>query len=150
MAIVEFTNQLLSHMGVDRATVELQNKDDAIFIVISLPEEESGMLIGRGGQTLDALQRVSRLLFQKDLEKPIVVTVNDYVERRREYLTDLALRSAEVVESTGVQKVFRFPSYERRIIHMALAEHAGVESVSVGEGDERILTIRKKQGTLDQ
>lgn len=146
MTLLDFTTKLLSHMGVEHTRVEIDDAADAVIIRLHLPEEESGMLIGRGGQTLESLQRLIRLLFQKDQDKPILVTVNDYLDRRMEYLKNLAVKSAEVVMRTGVQKLFRLPAWERRIIHMTLVDHPSVESVSEGHGDERVLYIRLKSG----
>jgi spoIIIJ-associated protein len=79
--------------------------------------------------------------FEKDLR--VLLEVNDYREKREKYLQDIAQRAAMEVKSTG-QEVELPPMkpYERRAIHMALKQEAGIETESIGEGEDRRIVVK--------
>jgi spoIIIJ-associated protein len=106
-------------------------------------------LIGRRGETLNALQYITRLIASRELQHRanIVVDVSGYKARRSRMLRDLALRMADqAVRSKRVVTLEPMPPYERRIIHMALRSRADVQTKSVGEGVARKVTIIPKTG----
>ena len=106
--------------------------------------EDLGILIGRRGQTLATLQYILRLMVSHQLKvwTPIVVDVEGYKQRRSEALQALAARLAEQVRSRGTPFTLEpMPAYERRIIHLALADHPDVTTQSIGEGDLRKVVI---------
>lgn len=106
-------------------------------------------LIGRRGETLNALQYITRLIASRELQHRanIVVDVSGYKARRSRMLRDLALRMADqAVRSKRVVTLEPMPPYERRIIHMALRSRADVQTKSVGEGAARKVTIIPKTG----
>ena len=106
--------------------------------------EDLGILIGRRGQTLATLQYLVRLMVshQTKIWTPIVIDVEGYKQRRSEALQALAVRLAEQVRTRGTPFTLEpMPAYERRIIHLALADHPDVTTQSIGEGDLRKVVI---------
>lgn len=144
MVTQDFVKQLLAHMGLDQIEIELTESDEAQNISLGVAEEDSGLLIGRHAETIDSLQRIVRLVCQKDGDKPIHINVNDFRERREEHLIELARRVAERVVETGRPQSLRLSPAERRIVHMELAEFPGVETESQGEGAQRVLFVNPK------
>lgn len=144
MGIQDFLSGLLAHMGIDSSSVEITDTDDAVKISIHCEEADSGLLIGRHAETLDAMQHIVRLLYQKEYEKPLIVNINDFRESREEYVRDLALRMAQRVIETGHPQTLHLPAHERRLVHMALADHAEVKTESEGEGTYRVLKVLLK------
>ncbi len=144
MTTQDFVQQLLAHMGIDSATVTLIDSEENLEVNIAVDETESGLLIGRHAETLESLQHLVRLLYQKDIEKPISVNINDFRQKRTDYLSELASRVAERVISSGRPQTLRLPASERRIIHMVLADHDQVRTESEGEGTYRVLKVFPK------
>ena len=153
MTIQEFIEHLCRHSGVEAEQLTVSVDDstaDAIVVHIEVPAEESGLLIGFHGETLTAIQRITRVIFQEELgEKRLVVNINEYREQRAEKLTEMAERAALQVRETGRPYRFSYlPANERFVIHSALSENpdfSDVESVSEGEGRARTLIVRLKQ-----
>ena len=148
---MEVINRLLSLMDADAlATIRSSGEGPDNPAVIDIQGEDSGLLIGRRGETLQSLQFVVNLLLGKLLQMwvRVVVDVEQYRERRNQSLRALAMRIAERVTATG--KTFTLepmPPAERRIVHIALADHPDVLTQSVGDGGERKISILPKQGT---
>lgn len=145
MGIQDFLTGLLAHMGIESSTADISQADDAVIVSIHCEETESGLLIGRHAETLDAIQHILRLLYQKEYEKPIVLNINDFRESREAYVKDLALRMAERVMETGNPQTLHLPAHERRLVHMTLADHESVTTVSEGEGIYRVLKVLLKE-----
>ncbi len=144
MTTQDFVKQLLAHMGLEEVGVEIESGDEAQVIHLTVDEQDSGLLIGRHAETIDSLQRVVRLVCQKDGDKPIHLNINDFRERREEHLKDLAQRVAERVVETGRPHSLHLPAAERRVVHMELANFPGIETESQGEGVHRVLFIKPK------
>ena len=103
-----------------------------------------GILIGRRGQTLAALQYLVRLMVSHQLKTrlPIYIDVESYRERRNDKLEELATRLAGQVKSRGETYTMRpMSAYERRVIHLTLAEISGVSTESIGTGEGRRVVI---------
>jgi spoIIIJ-associated protein len=101
-------------------------------------------LIGRRGETLNALQYITRLISSRELQHRanIVVDAAGYKAKRSRMLHDLALRMADQATRTKRTVALEpMPPYERRIVHMALRSRADVQTKSVGEGNSRKVTI---------
>jgi spoIIIJ-associated protein len=110
--------------------------------------EDLGILIGRRGQTLAALQYLVRMMINRRTDKwsSIVIDVEGYKQRRSQALRSFALDMAERVKARKAPFTLEpMPPYERRIIHMALADNAHVFTESVGQGDDRKVVIRPKK-----
>lgn len=112
--------------------------------VFNLVGEDSGLLIGRRGETLGSLQFLVNLMASRRLKERVSVTVDveEYRQRRQEALTNLALRLADRAATTGRTIALEpMPANERRLVHLALADHPRVSSQSIGYGDERKVVI---------
>ncbi len=129
------------------AVVEEPGETGVTPVALDIAGEDLGILIGRRGQTLAALQYVVRLVVGRrtDSWAPIVIDVEGYKQRRARALETFAVEMAERVMSRGTPFTMEpMPPYERRIVHMALANHARVVTESVGQGEERKVVIRPK------
>jgi spoIIIJ-associated protein len=136
---------LLDLLGMD-TDVEIGRRDGNL--VLGVIGEDLGLLIGRRGETLTSLQFVLNLILAKRLKKwaRVVVDVEGYRARREETLSGLAHRVASRVQETGQPVALEaMPAGERRIIHMALADHPHVSTGSVGEGDHRKVVVSPKR-----
>lgn len=144
---------LLSNLGV-AASVEMdtlsfvEETEDAAPVALSVSGEDLGILIGRRGQTLACLQYIVRLIVANRAQMwvPIIIDVEGYKARRYESLRALAERMAEQVKVR--QRPFTLepmPAYERRIIHLALADHSDVTTESTGIDELRKVVILPRQ-----
>ncbi|UCH42722.1 MAG: protein jag [Dehalococcoidales bacterium] len=106
--------------------------------------DDLGILIGRRGQTLTSLQYILRLIVghQTKVWEPIFIDVEGYKQRRYQGLQNLARNMAEQAEAKGVPFTLEpMSAYERRIVHLALAEHPRVTTESIGQGEARRVVI---------
>lgn len=143
--IKEEAEKLLKLLGVE-AKCEVSEKD-GIFEV-ELESEDSGILIGHHGDTLDGLQLVLSLIVEKKTGafKQLSLDIGDYKKKRIEKLSQMAEEAKERVLAGGEEVSFpMLKSWERRIIHLILKEDGNVSSESIGEGKERVLVVRPKQ-----
>ncbi len=116
-------------------------------LVLNVQGDDLGMLIGHKGETLAALQYLTRVLSARRLDKiiNIVVDVENYKGRREEQLKRLARRIADqAVQHGRTQHLEPMPPNERRIIHLTLRDRDDVTTESVGEGRSRKVTIIPK------
>jgi spoIIIJ-associated protein len=137
---------LLGLLGIE-ASVELREETERIFL--SIKSDGSGLLIGRKGQTLDALEYLINKIVHKDAEdkKRIVVDTENYRSRREESLASLAHRLAEKAKRLGRPvTISPMNAHDRRIIHMALQDDKTLHTRSMGTGLFRkmIITPEKK------
>ncbi|HEX9976243.1 MAG TPA: RNA-binding cell elongation regulator Jag/EloR [Dehalococcoidales bacterium] len=149
----EIVEHLLQLLGVT-ATIESQvlpvvaeEKEAAPAVALNIKGDDLGILIGRRGQTLAALQYIVRLLVGQQVKSwvPIVIDVEGYKQRRYQALESFARQMAERVKTKGAPFTLEpMPAYERRIVHMALANHADVITESIGQGETRKVVIRPK------
>jgi spoIIIJ-associated protein len=112
--------------------------------VLEVAGSETGLVIGKKGQTLDALQFLMNKIINRDREgrKPIVVDSEGYRVRRADSLVELALRLGEkAVRTHRTITVNPMSPHDRRIIHLALDKVPGVTTRSEGEGAFRRLLI---------
>jgi spoIIIJ-associated protein len=122
--------------------------EDEEEIHVDVWGEDLGILIGRGGATLQALQELVAAIVKKNCgeSRRIVVDVERYRERKRQKLREFAERMAEKALVTG--RPVRLPpmtARERKIVHDTLKEMEGVESKSEGEEPRRMVVIRPLQ-----
>lgn len=133
----------------DSAQVEGREEEGTIYL--NIKGDGSGLLIGRHGQTLDALQYIVGRIVGKQLgeKRMVVVDTERYRERRRESLEQVSRRMAEKAKSTG-RPVSLQPmnASDRRIVHLALKHDREIETRSEGEGGMRsIRIIPRKRGS---
>jgi spoIIIJ-associated protein len=144
--------ELLENMAVNDALVVVRRsasagEEDNNPWLLDITGPNLNLLIGRRGETLAALQYITRLIASRELEHRanIVVDVSGYKARRSKMLHDLALRMADqAARSKRVVTLEPMPPYERRIIHLALRSRTDVQTKSVGEGSARKVTIVPK------
>jgi len=135
-----FKAKVVSRIGYDMVGEEGEEPP----LVLNLTGYGLGMLVGRKGEILSALQLLTRAIVSRKVSQNanIIVDVENYRARRWKYLSRLALRMAEKVERTHRTVVLEpMPPYERRIIHLALRNHPTVTTKSIGEGEKRRVTI---------
>ena len=117
-------------------------------IGLNIEGEDLGILIGRRGQTMVSLQHVVRLIMshRTDVKIPIVLDVEGYKQRRCEGLRTLANKLADQVRTRRIPFTMEpMPAFERRVIHLALADHLDVTTESTGEGETRKVVIIPKK-----
>lgn len=134
---VRATVQVVPYRGVLDAGQEAP-------LVLNIEGEDLGILIGRRAETLSALEYLTRLMVNHRTHRwvNLMVDVESYKARREEQLVKLAERMAERAVSTGrTVSLEAMPARERRIVHIALRNMSNVTTQSVGEGEQRKVTI---------
>jgi spoIIIJ-associated protein len=144
----EVLETLIKLMKITAEVSVLQENAGELPVTLNIEGEDLGVLIGRRGQALTSLQYVVRLIVAEKLKVwiPINIDIAGYKKRRYESLQNLALRLAEQVKSNRRLIMLEpMPADERRIIHLALADHPDVTTQSMGEGDMRKVAILLKK-----
>lgn len=149
----ETLEELLEHMGIqaeigiERIQPQEDGEEIPIPWLLHVRGEDLGVLIGRRGETLSALQYITRLIASRDIQAraEFSVDVEEYKARREIQLERLAQRKAEEAVQRG-QTVYLDPMTpnERRIVHVTLRDHPDVTTESQGEGRDRHVTIIPK------
>jgi len=145
--ILEIAGKLLSLID-KTAKVEVEEGEEGSSL-IKIKVDDPGSLIGFHGKNLSSLQLILGLiLFRQTGEwQRVVVDVNDYRQEQADRLTNIALNAAERVRnSKQPASLSPMTPYERRIIHMALAEFDDIETKSEGEGSQRHVVILPRGG----
>ena len=145
----EVLSNLLSLMKVP-ARINLEKRDvgGAENIVLDIEGKDMGILIGRRGETLYALQYLVNFIVSRRLKSRVGVVVDGegYRQRRQESLRVLARRMAEQVKSTGRMITLEpMSANERKIIHLELKDDPDVITQSIGQEEERKVTILPKK-----
>lgn len=144
--------ELLDYMDLpSEVVVDRAEMDEALpSVEVSIHGEFGGILIGRHGETLGALQFLLGLLTSRRVGRRVRVSVDveGYRERRAKLLRDTALRAADRAQRYR-QPIFMDPMLpnERRIVHLALQENPNVSTHSIGEGDNRRVVISPRQAS---
>jgi len=140
-----FVQQLFEAMGV---VVKTKVHEKEGYIYLSFTGEELGILIGRRGETLDALQYLVNLVVGRRVEKHVrfILDVEGYRKRREETLVKLARRLSEKVRRSGHNVVLEpMNPHERRVIHTALQNDQSVQTFSEGEEPYRKVVISPRR-----
>ncbi len=139
----ELVQRIIDGIGIT-ARIELDEDDDTI--TVSCVGPDLGMLIGRHGQTIDAIQYLANaVMYRRHQEdrKEVVVDAAGYRARRRASLEALAIRSAERALSHGEPvELEPMTAVERKVVHLRLKEFDGVETGSEGTEPNRFVVIR--------
>jgi spoIIIJ-associated protein len=150
LAANEIVEKLLSLLKVS-AQVQPTSPPEGVgpdVVSLNLSGTDLGVLIGRRGQTLAALQYIANLIMSHRLQsrQRLFLDVEGYRQRHYASLRTLALHMAEQVKSTGQSAVLEpMPANERRIVHLALAEIPDISTSSLGEGEARKVVILPKK-----
>ncbi|NCO33164.1 MAG: KH domain-containing protein [Armatimonadetes bacterium] len=146
-----FITDILSKMDVD-ASPEFRGEDER-NVYIQLVGEDLGILIGKHGAHIDALQYLVNVILSKDpsLRKRVVLDGGGYRERREAALVDLARSTAARVKRTGASiRLAHLRADERRIVHMSLQDDHSVRTYSEGDEPDRGLVIASARKGEDQ
>ncbi len=134
--------RIVGSLGID-ADVEVREELEAVVVTCSGPDV--GLLIGRHGQTIDAIQCLLNAIGWRaygEERKEVVVDAAGYRARRKETLESLALRVAERVSSTGEREELEaMTSVERKVVHLRLKDVAGVGTTSEGTEPNRYVVV---------
>jgi spoIIIJ-associated protein len=151
---VETLRQILGHMGI-HVGIEVEEPpegldeeaEDEAPLIINIRSQDQGvlgLLIGRRGETLAALQLLVNLVVSKQTghREHVIVDAEGYRARREANLRSMAMRIANQVRRSGQPMALEaMPPNERRIIHMTLAETDDIATESTGEGDQRRVVV---------
>lgn len=145
--VCAYLKTMIDGFKVENAKVTAKLIDGVVEVDIE--SDDYGIIIGRRGETLDALQYLTSLAIKKSTDKYVRVTLNvgDYRAKREETLRALAIKNANYVVRSGRRYTFEpMNPYERRIIHTAVQEVEGATSRSVGNGMDRKVLIEPEGG----
>ena len=137
-----FLKGLLEKMGSDAVPVLEQKDENTIYV--NLTGEKLGMLIGRRGETLDAIQHIANYAMNRVSEKHVHISVDaeNYRSKREESLQRLAEKvAAKVLKYRKNMTLEPMNSYERHVIHTALQDYEGVSTFSTGTEPYRRIVV---------
>lgn len=141
----DFLNKIFEITNED---VTVESKIDGEILKINLSGPDMGIVIGKRGETLDALQHLTSLVVNRGDKSFLKVSIDaeNYREKRNAALESLAHKLANKVMRTGRNQTLEpMNAYERRIIHSALQDHETVTTYSVGQGVNRKVVIAFKK-----
>ncbi|HET7566370.1 MAG TPA: RNA-binding cell elongation regulator Jag/EloR [Gaiellaceae bacterium] len=134
--------RIVAALGIE-ARVDVHEEDDALVVTCSGPDV--GLLIGRHGQTIDAIQYLLNAISHRtygDERKQVVVDAAGYRDRRRATLETLALRAADRVRASGeAEELEPMTAVERKVVHEYLKEVDGVATTSEGTEPNRYVVV---------
>lgn len=145
-AAVASLKVILGHFGIDEPTIEEYEGDEG-EIILDVVGGDLGLLIGRHGRTLDALQTAVGAVTTRTVgfRYPVVVDVEGYRHRRRQKIEDIARRAADrAARQKSIVKLRPMTAYERRIVHVALRNDRRVSTSSEGAEPYRQVVISPK------
>jgi len=141
-------SELLQRMGIEARIEAHWGEADAPGkirpLFLDIHGDDLSILIGRRGETLTALQYITRLIVGKELKRPVAVLIDieGYRARRESQIRRLAQQMAkQAIETSQTMSLEPMPAYERRVVHIELRDNPDVDTVSVGERDQRKVTI---------
>ncbi len=145
--MVEFVEQMLVHIGLEgRVAVEEDGENN---LLLRINGKDLGILIGKRGSTLNALQYLANIIYFRNFNQKkgrVLLDVENYRQKRASTLEQLAQNLAQKAERTGQEVVLEpMTPQERRIIHLALKDHGGVVTSSQGEEPNRKVIISPRQ-----
>lgn len=144
--IIGVTKNLLSALGFDCKVSIIEDKNDEERVVCNIESEsETNLLIGQGGENLQAIQHLARLLVRRKTDDLIkfVVDVNLYKKEQESSVLDLAREMAEKAIKEKKTVVLKpMSAYNRRLVHMYLSDNKNVVTESTGDDGERRVVIK--------
>jgi spoIIIJ-associated protein len=141
-AVRELLERIVREIGIQ---AHLSIDEDEESVIASFSGRDLGLLIGKHGQTIDAIQYLANAIVHRgkpDDRKAIVVDAAGYRERRKASLDALALRSAERAATSGERvELEPMTAVERKVVHLRLKSYPGVETTSEGTEPNRFVVI---------
>ncbi len=151
--IRDIMENLLKGILEEVPEMEISGNAERVTVLV-LDEENSGLLIGREGQTLSSLQYLVNRIVSRRCEQPVRVQINtgEYRERQDDNLRKMAVYLADKAKSLGrPQSTKPLSSYHRRVVHLALQEDETIQTRSKGDGPlKRVIIVPKVQRTDNQ
>lgn len=140
--IKEVVEGFIQKFGAE-GSAEVIKREDGSFYVNIITKDSDGVLIGKGGKNLEALQHLlARMVHRHDKSLEVVIDVSGYRAKKEHTLRARALAFAEEVKRTGREVFFEpLPPSLRRIIHLALQDKEGVRTYTIGEGELKKVVI---------
>lgn len=135
-------------IDIKSSFIKQESKEDASDAInINIEIKEPQIFIGQNGQTLFELQKILRMILNKKLQKSfyVEIDINHYKSKKVEYVKKMAKDYASEVALSGHKKILPpMSGYERRIIHMELADSKDVYTESQSYGEDRYIVISPK------
>ena len=148
---IQTVRDLLSFLEVEVSpTIRYSGNDDGDRVVIDIQGEDAGLIIGKKGETLRALQMLVNMIINSNNDRSagVIIDVERYRDRRHRELRILAERTARRVRENNEEiSLDPMPAGDRRVIHATLSGFDGVETISSGEGIQRRISIRPSEDT---
>ena len=141
---MEVLIRLLSGMEAAALPTIRSMSDEESWPIIDIQGEDSGLLIGRRGETLRALQFLTNLILSHKIQDRarVLIDVEHYKDRRARSLQSMAMQVAERVKANGRSVTLEpMNPAERRVVHLALGDHPQVKTESAGVGESRRVTV---------
>ena len=135
---------------IEDGEIQVINNEEVDTIVLGIKTSNPGVLIGRHGHTLDALQYIVNIIANREIEEPerrkIIVDIEGYKERREDIVSKYAREKAEIVKKTGKKIALCYMNaVERRIVHLVLQEEPLLSTYSEGTEPFRRVIIAPRE-----
>lgn len=140
--VSEVLENILGMLALE-GSFDIEERDDGVFVFIDT--QDAGKLIGQHGQTLAALQLLVNQMVSRQVEnsKRVVIDISGWKKSKEEELENQAKYwVSQVLESKESMELRPMQSWQRRIVHLVVQNSEGVESESIGEGEERRIIIK--------
>lgn len=144
--VEKIVKEFFEKMTFEAEVKVLSQTESTLPIRIKIAEDPQ-ILIGQGGETLAEIQRLLRIMLRKKYKEDFYldIDINEYKEKKAEYLKEMAKEAADDVALTKREKELApMSAYERRVVHMFLAEREDVVSESIGEEPERRIIVKPR------
>ena len=139
--VEKFLQGMFQTIGVD---ISIQTIEETDKLYVEIISDSAGIIIGKRGKTLEALQLITNIIVNKDKDKwiKVILDIENYRDKRENTLTDLAVKVAGKVKKTGKFQILEpMNPFERRIIHMALQNDPRIFTKSEGAGNLKKVKI---------
>ncbi|MFA6296859.1 MAG: R3H domain-containing nucleic acid-binding protein [Patescibacteria group bacterium] len=141
---------LILKMGINGKTnARIDEKEGKEIVCLNIEADDANYLIGQRGCNLFAIQHLAKVFLKRKnsvSEIPFYIDVNNYRQEKEEYLKKIALDTAEKVVRINKEIVLRpMTAYERRVVHMCLANNELVCTESIGEDPNRKIVIKPRE-----
>lgn len=143
--IKNIAKELFNKMGFIEVKVDIEKQEQSPILMVNIKIPESEIKSLREQLNLNAIQKILRLMVKKRLAETslFLIDINDYRKKRESFLKKLSKELADEVAKTRKSIMLQpMSSYERRIIHLELAERPDITTESIGEEPERRVVIR--------
>lgn len=144
--ISKFLEVFLKQVSTETFNINISN--DEYYITVEIIGENTNLLIGYRGETLNALQTLLSSIANKDIEEKVrvILDISGYKEKRKKVLEELADKISKTVIKTGKKVTLEpMPAYERKIIHSRLQNNKKVTTESIGEEPHRKIIVELKR-----